>query len=70
MQIKVNHRTSDKAGLEEVRVLSGIVKSGSANKSNSHMMNRTAEAFLLKSVLTKKETLEAKYSAEDLDVSK
>ena len=69
MQIKVNHRTSDKAGLEEVRVLSGIVKSGSG-KSNSRMMNRASEAFLLKSVLTKKEKLEAKYSAEDLDASK
>ena len=30
------------------------------------MMNRTSEAFVLKSVLTKKEKLEAKYNADGL----
>ena len=66
MQIKVNHRTSEKAGLDDIRVLSGIIKSSDKRERDCRMMNRTSEAFIIKSVLTKKEKLEAKYNEDYL----
>ena len=47
-------------------MLSGIVKSSEKRDRENRMMNRTSEAFVLKSVLTKKEKLEAKYNADGL----
>ena len=47
-------------------MLSGIVKASDKRDRDNRLMNRTSDAFILKSVLTKKEKLEAKYSADDL----
>ena len=57
---------SEKASLDDIRVLSGIIKSSDKRDRESRLMNRTSEAFVLKSVLAKKEKLEEKYNADDL----